>query len=190
MRIDFSHVLSGDLRLQLDLPSFDTKYKIITQKSKRYESSLPSDVIGYMAENIIANVREIEGALSAIMANVRYMNRKVSVSLAREVLKSYVNFNYKEVTLEHIVTEVCKYFSISSDQFHSTKRTRDLTQARQIAMYLAKQHTKSSLSTIGSAIGGRNHSTVLHSCKSVVNMMETDKKIKQDIEEITKLILS
>ncbi|MFR9652047.1 MAG: chromosomal replication initiator protein DnaA [Rikenellaceae bacterium] len=175
---------------QLDIPSYETKHKIISLKCKKYGTQLPEEVIAYMAENIISNVREIEGVLSAIMANVQFMNRKITIPLAREVLKSYVNFNHKEVTVDSIVEEVCSFYSIAIDQFHTKKRTRDLAQARQIAMYLSKQLTKSSLSSIGSAIGGRNHSTVLHSCKSVANMIETDKKIRNDIEELTKSILS
>ena len=87
------------------------------------------------------------------------------------------------------ITEiVCQYFDIDEQSFNSTKRTREVAQARQIAMYLAKQHTKLPLAAIGSAIGGRNHATVLHSCKNVVNLTETDKVLKSQLEELEKLI--
>ena len=83
-----------------------------------------------------------------------------------------------------------KLFDIDIDTFNSSKRTRDVAQARQVAMYLAKQHTKSPLTVIGSSIGGRNHATVLHSCKAVADMIDTDKQFKAQMEEIEKLVLS
>ncbi|MFI3248376.1 MAG: chromosomal replication initiator protein DnaA [Rikenellaceae bacterium] len=174
---------------QIDLPSYETKYRIIKAKSDKHNAQLPIDVIEYLAQNIMSNIREIEGALSAIMAHAKFLSRKVTITLAREILRSYVRFNHKEVNVEQIVGVVCKHFEISIEALCSAKRTRELAQARQIAMYLAKQHTKSSLSVIGSAIGGRNHSTVLHSCKAVTNMMDTDKQFKESVDRLTKEIL-
>ena len=85
---------------------------------------------------------------------------------------------------------VCQYLNLDHDRFNSTERTREIAQARQIAMYLAKQHTKAPLTAIGSAIGGRNHATVLHSCKAVTNLMETDKTFRRQVEEIEKRALA
>ena len=118
------------------------------------------------------------------------MNRRMSTSLAKEVLKAYVHVSQKEISINHITKVVCKYFNIDEQSFNSSKRTREVAQARQIAMYLAKQHTKLPLAAIGSAIGGRNHATVLHSCKNVLNLIETDKVIKSQIDEISKLIIA
>ena len=94
----------------------------------------------------------------------------------------------KEISVNRITEIVCQYYEIDEKDFNSTKRTREVAQARQIAMYLAKQHTKLPLAAIGSAIGGRNHATVLHSCKNVVNLTETDKVLKSQLEELEKLI--
>ena len=94
------------------------------------------------------------------------------------------------MTLEHIIEVVCKDLHLDFERFNSTERTREFAQARQIAMYLSKQHTKAPLTTIGSAIGGRNHATVLHSCKAVSNLMETDKSFRRQVEEIEKLVLA
>ncbi|MFI3288652.1 MAG: chromosomal replication initiator protein DnaA [Rikenellaceae bacterium] len=174
---------------QIDLPGYETKLRIIKSKSEKHNAQLPADVVEYLANNIMSSVREIEGVLSAIMAHAKFMGRKVTITLAREILKSYVQFTHKEINIEQIVSVVCKYFEISIEALNSAKRTRELAQARQIAMYLAKQHTKSSLSVIGSTIGGRNHSTVLHSCKAVTNMMETDKQFKELVDRLTKEIL-
>ena len=176
------------LSAMIDTPDYETKVKIIRSKSESIGMHLPEEIVTYLADNISANIREIEGALLSLNANVSYMNRKVSTSLAKEVLKAYVHMSQKEISINRITEIVCKYFDIDEQSFNSTKRTREVAQARQIAMYLAKQHTKLPLAAIGSAIGGRNHATVLHSCKNVMNLIETDKVIKSQIEEIEKMI--
>ena len=143
-----------------------------------------------MAENINANVREIEGALSSLVANASFLGKKISITLAREILKVYVQFNQREITIEHIRKVVCEYMGLSAEVFNSPKRTREIAQARQIAMYLSKQHTKAPLTTIGAAIGGKNHATVLHACKAISNLMETDKVFCHQVEEIEKKVLA
>jgi chromosomal replication initiator protein len=135
-------------------------------------------------------VREIEGALSSLIANASFLGRKITISLAKDILKVYVKLTQREITIDHIVKVVCEYYDIDLDTFNSTKRTRDVAQARQVAMFLAKQHTKSPLTVIGSSIGGRNHATVLHSCKAVADMIDTDKQFKAQMEEVEKLVLS
>ena len=178
------------LSAMIDTPDHETKLKIIRSKSESMGISLSEEVISYLADNISANIREIEGALLSIKANVSYMNRRMSTSLAKDVLKAYVHVSQKEISINQITDIVCKYFNIDEQSFNSSKRTREVAQARQIAMYLAKQHTKLPLAAIGSAIGGRNHATVLHSCKNVLNLIETDKVVKSQIEEISKMILA
>ncbi len=178
------------LSAMIDTPDYETKLKIIRAKSESMGITLPDEVITYLADNISANIREIEGALLSLKANVSYMNRRVSTSLAKEVLKAYVHMSQKEISVNRITDIVCRYFEIDEKSFNSTKRTREVAQARQIAMYLAKQHTKLPLAAIGAAIGGRNHATVLHSCKNVSNLIETDKVLKNQIEEIEKIILA
>ena len=148
------------------------------------------DVVAYLADNISANVREIEGALSSLVANASFLGRRITTSLAKEILKVYVKLYQKEITIDHIIEVVCEYLNLDFARFNSTERTREIAQARQIAMYLAKQHTKAPLTTIGSAIGGRNHATVLHSCKAVTNLIETDKAFRRQVEEIEKKVLA
>ncbi|MBR4028091.1 MAG: chromosomal replication initiator protein DnaA [Alistipes sp.] len=178
------------LSAYLNVPDYETKVKIIRAKAQRLGANIPEEVVSYLAENISANVREIEGALSSLIANASFLNRKITISLAKDILKVYVKLTQREITIDHIVKVVCDYYDINLDTFNSAKRTRDVAQARQVAMYLAKQHTKSPLTVIGSSIGGRNHATVLHSCKAVADMIDTDKQFKAQIEEIEKLVLS
>ena len=176
------------LSAKIDTPDYETKMKIIRSKAESMGIALTNDVVTYLADNISANIREIEGAMLSLKANTNFMGRKVSTSLAKEVLKAYVQMNHKEISIARITEIVCQYYEIDEQSFNSTKRTREVAQARQIAMYLAKQHTKAPLAAIGSAIGGRNHATVLHSCKTVSNMIETDKAFKNQIDELEKII--
>jgi chromosomal replication initiator protein len=176
------------LSAKIDVPDYETKLKIIRSKSESLGVPLTEEVTTYLANNIAANIREIEGALLSIKANASFMGRRVSISLAKEVLKAFVQVTQKEISISRITQIICQYYDISESDFNSAKRTREVAQARQVAMYLAKQYTKSPLAAIGSAIGGRNHATVLHSCKAVSNMIETDKIFKAQIEELEKII--
>ncbi len=176
------------LSAQIDTPDYPTKLKIIRSKAEGMGVRLTDDVVNYLADNISANIREIEGALLSLKANAQYLNRRISTSLAKEVLKAYVHVSQKEISINRITEIVCEYFNVELQDFNSQKRTREVAQARQVAMYLAKQHTKLPLASIGAAIGGRNHATVLHSCKSVTNFIETDKAFKAQIEEVERLI--
>ena len=176
------------LSAQIEIPDYTTKLKIIRSKAEQLGIFLTEEVINYLADNIAANIREIEGALHSLKANAQYLNRRISTSLAKDVLKAYVHVSQKEISINRITEIVCEYYEIDQKDFNSTKRTREVAQARQVAMYLAKQHTKLPLAAIGSAIGGRNHATVLHSCKSVSNLMDTDKPFKAQIEELEKII--
>jgi chromosomal replication initiator protein len=178
------------LSAKIDTPDYETKIKIIRAKAYRMNFSLTEEVVNYLADNISANIREIEGALRSLKANADFMGRRISTSLAKDVLKAYVQVTQKEISVARIAEIVCQYYDIDEQSLNSSKRTRELAQARQVAMYLAKQHTKLALAAIGAAIGGRNHATVLHSFKQVTNMLDTDKLFRGQIEEIEKMIIA
>lgn len=178
------------LTTQIQTPDYQTKIKIIKAKVDKLNVPISEEVVAFLAENISANVREIEGALSSLVANASFMGRRITTSLAKEILKVYVQLTQKEITIDHIIDVVCAHQNIDRTRLNSTERTRDVAQSRQIAMYLAKQHTKAPLTAIGSAIGGRNHATVLHSCKAISNLIETDKNFRRQVEEIERLVLS
>lgn len=178
------------LTTQIQTPDYQTKIKIIKAKVDKLNVPISEEVVAFLAENISANVREIEGALSSLVANASFMGRRITTSLAKEILKVYVQLTQKEITIDHIIDVVCAHQNIDRTRLNSTERTRDVAQSRQIAMYLAKQHTKAPLTAIGSAIGGRNHATVLHSCKAISNLIETDKNFRHQVEEIERLVLS
>ncbi|MFI3282457.1 MAG: chromosomal replication initiator protein DnaA [Rikenellaceae bacterium] len=174
----------------VNLPDYETKVKILQSKAKKLKAELSPEVVDYLANNIKANVREIEGALSSLIANASFLQRKVDIALAREVLKIYIKMSHKEITVEGILDEVCVNMSIPKERVLSQERKREVVQARQVAMYLAKQHTQAPLASIGLAIGGRNHATVLHACKAVANMMEMDKNFRHIVEDIEKIVMN
>ena len=142
------------LSTQLNQPDHDTKVKIIRAKAQKMGAQISEEIVQFLADNISANVREIEGALSSLVANASFLGRKITTSLAKEILKAYVQLYQKEITIEHIIEVVCGYLALDPERFNSPERTREIAQARQIAMYLAKQHTKAPLAMIGAAIGG------------------------------------
>jgi chromosomal replication initiator protein len=177
------------LSTELGQPDHETRVKIIEHKAARLSIELSAEVVAYLAENITANVREIEGALSSLVANATFLGKKITTSLAKEILKVYIQVQRREITIEHIRGVVCQTLGLDIDTFNSPKRTREIAQARQIAMYLSKLHTKAPLTTIGAAIGGKNHATVLHACKAVSNLIETDKGMRHQIEQIERKVL-
>lgn len=176
------------LSAQIRIPDFQTKIKIIKAKAARLGAAIPEDVINYLADNISANIREIEGAISSLVANTSFMGKKITISLAKEILKGYISLYQKEITIEHIIDTVCRYMNIDKERLNSAERTREVAIARQLAMYLAKQLTKIPLSAIGAAIGNRNHATVLHSCKTITNLIDTDQAFKLQVEELERLV--
>lgn len=176
------------LSAQIRIPDFQTKIKIIKAKAARLGAAIPEDVINYLADNISANIREIEGAISSLVANTSFMGKKITISLAKEILKGYISLYQKEITIEHIIDTVCSYMNIDKERLNSAERTREVAIARQLAMYLAKQLTKIPLSAIGAAIGNRNHATVLHSCKTITNLIDTDQAFKLQVEELERLV--
>ena len=182
----FKWGLSAEIRI----PDYDTKVKIIKAKAEHLNVEIPEEVVKYLAEHISANIREIEGAISSLIANATYMNKRITISLAKEILKVYVSLYQKEITIDHIIDVVCAEMELDKERMNSSERTREVAIARQLAMFLAKKHTKQPLTTIGAAIGGRNHATVLHSCKTISNLMDTDKMFRQQVEHIEKAVLA
>ncbi|MBQ0080805.1 MAG: chromosomal replication initiator protein DnaA [Alistipes sp.] len=170
-------------------PDMETKVKIIRAKAAQRKVEIPDDVTYYLADHINENVREIEGAVASLIAHTSFCNRKISITLAKEVLKVYVLPFQKEITIDHIIDIVCEHMNVTVEQLKSEDRRREIAIARQLAMYLAKGHTKAPLVSIGAAIGNRNHATVLHSCKTIQNLMDTDSIFKAQVEEIEKFVL-
>jgi chromosomal replication initiator protein len=165
-------------------PDFETRLAILKKKTYKDGLQMPEEVLEYIAENISSNVRELEGALISLLAQSTLNRREITIDLAVEVIGKIVKNTKAEITIDYIQKIVCDYFNMAMDSFQSRTRKREVVQARQIAMYLSKNFTKSSLAAIGSQIGSKDHATVLHACKTVVNLLDTDRQFKTDLEEI------
>lgn len=172
------------LSVQLYAPDFETKVAIIKSKSRRYNVTLSEDVIEYLAENIHTNIRELEGAVSSFAAHSSLLKVPASIELAKKILKSYVSKKQKEITAEYIQEVVCDYYKIKKDDFLSSKRTREIALARQVAMFMCKEYTNASLKCIGSVMGGKSHATVVHACKTIENLFETDKEFAKQVTHL------
>lgn len=172
------------LPAELTAPDYQTKLSILKGKALKRGVHAEEEVFQFLAENIKANVRELEGALTALDANSKLLGRRITLELTRDIMRHIVSFTLKEVTIEAIIELVCKTMGVNVKDVLSQRRTRDLTSARHVAMYICKERTKSTLAAIGKAIGGRTHATVMHACKTVPNLIDTDKIIRSQVEEI------
>lgn len=174
------------LSAQLTPPDLATKIDILRHKCGKMGLEVEDAVIQFLAQNIKANVREIEGALTSLDAHSRLLGKRITLDLTKSVMRDIVKIDTREVTVDSIIELTCSTLKIEKSILLSAKRTREVAQARQIAMYLCKQYTKMPLSGIGLALGGKNHATVLHACKTIPNLVETDKIIRRQVEEIEK----
>ncbi len=178
----FKWGLSADLQV----PDFETRVAILQKKVYNDGIHMDTDILEYIASQISNNVRELEGALVSLLAQSTLNKKEITLDLVREMIDKLVKNTTRELSIDYIQKVVSDYFSIPVDLMHSKTRKREIVQARQIAMYFSKNLTKSSLATIGSQIGGKDHATVLHACKTVNNLFETDKRFRIYIEEIEK----
>lgn len=180
----FKWGLSADLQA----PDLETRVAILEKKVYADGIDMPKEVLEYLAYSITTNVRELEGALISLLAQSS-MNRKViTLELAKQMIDKFVKNTAREVSIDYIQKVVCDYFDMPIELLKSKTRKREVVQARQIAMYFAKSMTKSSLATIGLHSGGKDHATVLHACRTVNNLIDTDKRFKSYIDELHKKI--
>jgi chromosomal replication initiator protein len=164
------------LSADLQIPDYETRIDILERKMKNDGLDMPKEVVKYLAYNINSNVRELEGALISLLAQSSLNKREIDLELAKKVLRNFVKTSSKEITIETIQRMVCEYFDLPYDKL--------LQKTRQITMYLAKAFTKNSLKTIGEHFGGRDHTTVIHSCQTVKDLMDTDSLFRENVTEL------
>ena len=174
------------LSAELTVPNFETRLEILKQKVQKEGIEIDEEVMEYIANHITSNIRELEGVLISILAQATINKKQLNLDLAKDVVEKLVKSTQQDISIEFIKKTVCDYFNIAPDQLKSKTRKREIVQSRQVAMYFAKIYTKNSLASIGSQIGGKDHATVLHACKTVNNLMETDKLFKRYILELEK----
>lgn len=178
----FKWGLSADLQA----PDFETRMAILKKKTYNDGIELPEEVLEYISTHISDNIRELEGALISLLAQSTLNKKEITLDLTKEMIDKLIKSTKREISIDYIQKVVCNYYNIGLEQLQSKTRKREIVQARQVAMFFSKTLTKSSLATIGSQIGGKDHATVLHACKTVNNLIETDKRFRLQVDEIEK----
>ncbi len=176
------------LTADLQIPDFETRLAILEAKMSKEGIDLPGDVTEFICFNIKNNIRELEGVLIQLIAQASLNQRKIDMMLAREVIQSFVNQLNKEITVENIKRLVAEHFQVPIEKLGGKTRKRSIVIARQLSMYLAKNLTNKSLKNIGNNFGGRDHSTVIYSCKAVQDLMDTDIIFKDTVAELEKKV--
>ncbi|MBE6274265.1 MAG: chromosomal replication initiator protein DnaA [Bacteroides sp.] len=170
---------------ELEKPDMELRKNILRNKIHRDGLNIPDNVINYIAENVNESVRELEGIINSLLAQSILFKREIDMSLAERIIKKAVRIiENKPITIEEIIAKVCEHYKMDESVLHTKSRKREIVQVRQVAMFLAKKHTDISTSKIGHLIGNRDHATVLHACKIMKDLVEVDKEIRADIEEI------
>jgi len=180
----FKWGLSADLQL----PDFETRMAILQKKILNDGVEMPTDVLELISSKINTNVREMEGALISILAQSSMNKKDINLKLAAHVIEKFVKHTPQEITIDYIQKTVCQYFDIPLEKLKSKSRKRETVQARQLAMYFSKHYTKSSLAVIGNKCGNKDHATVLHACKTVRNLVDTDKRFKRYVDDLENII--
>lgn len=182
--------LGWGLTIAIEPPELETRVAILIKKAQQNLYEMPEDVAFFIAKRIKSNVRDLEGALQRVLAFSRFTNQPISIEMAQDALKDLLALHQKLVTLENIQKTVAEYFKLRGSDLLSKKRTRSIARPRQIAMALAKELTSHSLPEIGDAFGGRDHTTVLHACRKVVELRENDSRVEEDYRNLLRTLSS
>lgn len=180
----FKWGLSADLQA----PDFETRIAILEHKMMQEGLEIPPNVSEFICYNVKNNIRELEGVLVSLVAQSSLNRREIDIDLAKEVIKNFVSEMNKEITVDYIQQLVAEHFKVGVDTLQGKTRKRSIVIARQLSMYLAKNLTDRSLKTIGDTFGGRDHSTVIYSCRTVQDLMETDAIFKETVSDLEKKI--
>ncbi len=176
------------LTVAIEPPELETRVAILMSKAQQMQVELPHEVAFFMAKRIRSNVRELEGALRRVIANSRFMARPITLDFAKDALRDLLAAQDKLVTIENIQKTVAEYFKIRVADLLSKKRSRSIARPRQLAMALAKELTNHSLPEIGDAFGGRDHTTVLHACKKIKELRDSDVRVNEDYQNLLRIL--
>lgn len=173
---------SWGLTADIQPPDFETRVAILKNKSENYGINLPNEFLEYIAYNITSNIRELEGCLIKLLATSSLNSKEIDFELVKKTVKEVSTNKQVNITIDTITKVVCDYYNVDENKVREKNRRKEVVLARQIAMYLSKTLTKSSLKTIGLHFGGRDHSTVIHACTSIEELINIDTKLKETID--------
>lgn len=176
------------LPVTIEPPELETRVAILKSKASNSSVELSNEVAFFIAKRIRSNIRELEGALRRVMANAQFTGQPITLGFAREALRDLLAIQDRQLTIENIQKTVAEYFKIRVADLLSKRRSRSITRPRQIAMSLCKELTNHSLPEIGDAFGGRDHTTVLHACRKVKELKETEASIDEDFSNLVRIL--
>ncbi len=176
------------LTVAVEPPDLETRVAILMNKAEQSQIFLPPEVAFFIAKRIRANVRELEGALKRVIANAHFMGCEISLSFVQEALKDLLALQEKLVSIDNIIKTVCEYYKIKVSEILSKRRSRSVARPRQVAMALCKELTNHSLPEIGDAFGGRDHTTVLHACRLIKELVEKGSDIAEDFSNLVRTL--
>jgi len=176
------------LTVAVEPPELETRVAILMKKAASANIQLPHEAAFFIAQRIRSNVRELEGALKRVIANAHFTGRAIDIDLIRESLKDLLALQDKLVTIDNIQRTVAEYYKIKLSDLHSRRRSRSVARPRQVAMSLAKELTNHSLPEIGESFGGKDHTTVLHACRKIKELNESDADIREDLKNLLRLL--
>jgi chromosomal replication initiator protein len=173
---------------RIDSPSYETRVAIVQKKAHLRGIEISDDIAEYIARKVHANIRELEGALTAIYAVSMSSNKKIDLELAQIAVEGQISIHEKHISITDIIEVVTRHFDVRLADLQSKKRSQSITEPRQICMYLARNLTKHSLEEIGGHLGGRDHTTVMHACNKISQAQKDDPKMNSLLSELTKQI--
>lgn len=176
------------LTIGIEPPEFETRVAILMSKAELTRVNLPQEVAFFIAKHIQSNVRELEGALKRVIANSQFTGQPITVEFAREALKDLLILQAKLVTIENIQKTVADYYKVKVSELMSKRRTRSVARPRQMAMALAKELTSHSLPEIGESFGGRDHTTVLHACRKIKELIASGLDVQEDYKNLLRIL--
>jgi len=176
------------LTVQIEPPETEMRVAILKKKAEASRIDLGDDVAFLIAKHLRSNVRELEGALNRVLAFARFHNRPITLDVAKDALKDIIGATNRQISLELIQKTVADYYKIKVADMYSQKRTRAIARPRQIAMWICRELTAHSLPEIGEAFGGRDHTTVLHACRTVVDLRSKDSHLNNDLHVLEQTI--
>jgi len=176
------------LTVAVEPPELETRVAILMTKAEQTGIHLPNEVAFFVAKRIRSNVRELEGALKRIAANAQFTGSAIDVAFAQEALKDILAVQDKLVSIDNILKTVAEYYKVKVADLLSKRRNRSIARPRQVAMFLCKELTNHSLPEIGDAFGGRDHTTVLHGCKTIKKLRESDADIGEDVSNLSRIL--
>jgi chromosomal replication initiator protein len=178
------------LTVSIEPPDFETRVAILQKKAGERDLELTDDVTFLIAQRMRSNVRDLEGALNSLIANARFSGRSIDLEYTQEILRDVLAVHDRLITIENIQKTVADYYQLRVADLLSRRRSRSIARPRQMAMYLAKELTEHSLPEIGSAFGGRDHTTVLHACRKIQSLCESDGRLREEHARLTRELTS